>query len=188
MNTELWLTIIIALVGWIWAIIQFTCKRTWDKKDMLVAKRYDAYSQYMRKCEEINENMRNDPQSILSSFNEFCKNILKAEDQKEIESNLIEFNQQIFNYIKRSTIPLFIINQELNSLFLIASEELMEKLNEQKKLITDFNNEMQNYLNIIKDGGNFQNIDTLGQTKRWIRFTSLNDEIITLMRKEINVK
>ena len=55
MTTELWITIGIALIGWTWAIAQFLYKRRWQKKDMIATRRYDAYSQYMRKCEEINE-------------------------------------------------------------------------------------------------------------------------------------
>ena len=107
-----------------------------------------------------------------------------------INETVIEFNKKMFNYIQQLSTPLSIINQELNSLFIIASKELTEKLNEQKNLIIDFNNEMQNCLNRInvKDGNSFQVLNTLGQDNRWRRFISLNDEIITLMRQEIGVE
>jgi len=82
-----------------------------------------------------------------------------------------------------------IIKQELNALFLIASSELLTKLDELKDLITDFNDEAQNCLSRInvKDGNSFQVLNTLGQTARWQRFKELNEEIISLMRKEIDI-
>ena len=103
---------------------------------------------------------------------------------------MIELNQQMLDYIRRISAPLSIVNQELNVLLLIASKELVEKLEEQKSLITDLNNEMQNCLNKInvKDGTSFQVLNTIGQNNRWNRFTSLYNEIIALMRKEIDVK
>lgn len=189
MSTELWLTIIIAIIGWAWAIIQIIYKRKWQKKDALVARRYDAYFQYMRKCEEINENMRKDPRAIFNIAQEFVTKILNG-NNKEINDDLIEFNQQLLDYFKRACYLLTIINQESNSLLIIASKELLRKVEEQKKLIIDFNNEMQNCLNRIniKDGNSFQVLNTIGQDNRWHRLSSLNNEIITLMRKEIGIE
>lgn len=190
MDGELWITICIAIVGWIFAIVQFCYNRKWQKKDLLASKRYDAYSQYMRKCEEVNENMHKDPKMINDIFIKSFSEILVGKNQEEMNDALIEFNRKLFEYVKQSITPLSIINQELNSLLIIASNELIIKLNEQKDLITDFNNEMQNCLNSIniKDGNSFQNLRTIGQDNRWKRFISLNNEIISLMRKEIGVK
>jgi len=190
MTTELLITILIAIVGWIWAIAQFCYKRKWQKKDLLASRRYDAYSQYMRKCEEINEHMRKDPKMIYDTIIKSFSEILIGKNQEEINDALVKFNRQLLEYVKQFTTPLSIINQELNSLLIIASNELIKKLNEQKDLITDFNNEMQNCLNSIniKDGNSFQKLRTIGQENRWKRFTSLNNEIISLMRKEIGAK
>lgn len=189
MTTELWITIGIALIGWTWAIAQFLYKRRWQKKDMIATRRYDAYSQYMRKCEEINENMRKDPQAIYGITNDFISKILNG-NPEEIDAALIKFNQHILDYIQRSCSSLFIVNQEINTLLLIASEDLLKKLNEQKKLTTDFNNELQNCLNKInvKDGNSFKILETMGQHDRWSRFKTLNEEIISLMRKEIDIE
>lgn len=190
MTIELFITIIIAIVGWIWAIAQFCYKRKWQKKDELASRRYEAYSRYMRKCEEINENMRKDPQSILDKALEHFTTILISDSQNDINNTITNFNQQLFDYIKQASAPLYIINQEINSLLLIASADLIIKLKEQKDLITDFQNEIQKCLNSIniKDINSFQNLNTMGQEARWQRFISLNNEIITLMRKEIGVE
>lgn len=190
MTIELFITIIIAIVGWIWAIAQFCYKRKWQKKDELASRRYEAYSRYMRKCEEINENMRKDPRSILDKALEHFTTILISDNQDDINNTIANFNQQLFDYIKQASTPLYIINQEINPLLLIASADLIIKLKEQKDLITDFQNEIQKCLNSIniKDINSFQNLDTMGQEARWQRFISLNNEIITLMRKEIGVE
>lgn len=42
MTIELSITIIIAIIGWIWAITQFCYKRKWQKNDLLASRRYDA--------------------------------------------------------------------------------------------------------------------------------------------------
>lgn len=190
MTIELFITTIIAIVGWIWAIAQFCYKRKWQKKDELASRRYEAYSRYMRKCEEINENMRKDPRSILDKALEHFTTILISDNQDDINNTIANFNQQLFDYIKQASTPLYIINQEINPLLLIASADLIIKLKEQKDLITDFQNEIQKCLNSIniKDINSFQNLDTMGQEARWQRFISLNNEIITLMRKEIGVE
>lgn len=190
MTVELFATIIIAIVGWIWAIAQFCYKRKWQKKDLLASRRYDAYSQYMRKCEEINENMRKDPKNIFSVTMESLSKIMVLENEEDINYTLIEFNRQLFEYVNQFTIPLSIINQELNSLLIIASKDLTEKLNEQKSLITDFNNEMRNCLNIVnvKNVDSLQILETIGHEERWKRLISLNKEIVTLMRKEIGIE
>ena len=189
MTTELWITIGIAIIGWGWAIIQVIYKRKWQKKDALASRRYDAYFQYMRKCEEISENMRKDPQTIYNVIQEFVTKILNGNNEESNDA-VIEFNQQLLDYLKRSCSLLTIINQELNSLLIIASKELLEKVVEQKNLIIDFSNEMQNCLNKIniKDSNTFQILNTIGQENRWSRLSSLNNEIITIMRKEIGVE
>lgn len=189
MTTDLWITTGLALIGWTWAIAQFLYKRKWQKNDMLAARRYDAYSRYMRKCEEINENMRKDPHDIYRILNEFFVKSLEA-SAEEIPNVLANFNQQLFEYVKRSGDSLWIVNQELTPLLLIASPELSLKLKEQKQLITDFNNELQNCLNCvnIKDGTSFKALQTMGQDNRWPRFVSLTEEIIEVMRKEINIE
>lgn len=189
MTTELWITIGIAIIGWGWAIIQVIYKRKWQKKDALVSRRYDAYFQYMRKCEEISENMRKDPQAIYNVAQEFVTKILNGNNEESNDA-IIEFNQQLLDYLKCSCSLLTIINQELNSLRIIASKELLEKVVEQKNLIIDFSNEMQNCLNKIniKDSNTFRILNTIGQENRWSRLSSLNNEIITVMRKEMGIE
>ena len=189
MKIELIVTSIIAVIGWIWAITQFCYKRKWQKRDAIAARRYDAYSRYMRKYEEISENIRKDPHAAYGITNELMVKVMQGSSE-EINNAVINFNQQLLDYVKRSCEPLLIVKQELNALFLIASNDLLTKLDELKELITDFNDEVQNCLGQIniKDGNSFQVFNTLGQNTRWQRFKELNEEIIALMRKEIDIQ
>ena len=103
---------------------------------------------------------------------------------------LLKFNQKLIDFVKTSTEPLMIINQEISPLLLISSDNLSKKLLRLKDLNIDFNNEMQNCLSVIsaKDPNSFKKLETMGHDTRWAEFQELNNEIITLMRKEINIK
>lgn len=188
MNTESYIKIAIATGGWLLAIYQMIKNRKWQKKDLLANRRYDSYSNFMKKLEKINESVRNNPNTIYGLSNELMESILNGDIDKMNEA-LLNFNQKMLDYVKVATEPLLIINQEINPLLLIASDELVVKLNRLKELTTDFNNEMQNCLSKIntKDSNSFKHLETIGHVSRWKEFQSLNDEIITIMRKEINV-
>lgn len=182
-------TILIALGGWGFAFYQMKKNREWQKKDLLANRRFDAYSDFMKKLEEINESIRNNPNMIYGISNEFMASLLNGNTER-LDNAVLNFNQQLIDYVKTSVKPLLIINQEINPLLLVASDELVEKLNQLKELISDFNNEMQNCLSRInaKNSDSFKQLGTISHDNRWKKFQVLNDEILVIMRKEINVK
>lgn len=188
MSIELLVTIIIAIAGWIWAIIQISSKRKWQKKDAIREKRYEDYRCFMKKIDEINENMRKNPTSILNLPGDFLVQVLKP----DVDTNqvLIDFNQKIMDYVKKASEPLMIIKQEISALTLISSTELQKKLDRLKSLIVDFNNEMQSCLSKIdvKNLGSFKVLEPFAHDIRWKEFEALNEEIVALMRKELEVK
>lgn len=185
-----WITIAIALIGWTFGIIQFIAKRRWQKKDFLREKRLSTYQKYMNKIDEIGNSMNMNPISeTLGMLNDFIPSVLNGEPD-EIERALVKFNKKIIDNVKHSLTPLTIVNQELNELRLIASNELVEKIEELRSLTYDFSNEMQNGLSRIntKDPNSFVELKTIGTDQRNARFAALNEEIFKLMRKEINIK
>ena len=125
--------------------------------------------------------------SLLAILYSYLGNIESFENLSEA---LMQYNQSLIDMVKESTKPLLMINQEVNALTLIASEELREKLKCLKELVTDLNNEMQNCLSVVsaKDSNSFKYFETIGHNKRWVEYQKLYDEIVKLMRKEINVK
>lgn len=180
----------IAIVGWVFGIVQFVAKRKWQKRDILREQRFNAYKQYMNKMDEIASSMRLQPIAEMGgALNEFLPNVLKG-DSNSIDAALLNFNTKLFDNVKRSLEPLTIVNQELNELRLLASDKLVCKIDELKGLTTDLSNEMQNCLNQIncKDGNSFSALNAVGYDKRWSRFAVLNDEIFSLMRKELSIK
>ena len=185
-----WITSAIALFGWIFGIIQFVAKRKWQKKDFLREKRVQAYQKYMNKIDEIGNSMKMNPLSeTFVMLNDFIPSLLNGEPD-EFDQALIKFNTRLIEKIKQSLIPLTIVNQELNEIRLIASDELVEKIEELRNLTNDLSNEMQNCLNRIntKDPNSFAELKTIGTDQRKARFSKLNEEIFKLMRKEINIK
>lgn len=189
MGIDLIITIVIAIGGWAFGFYQMFKNREWLKKDLLANRRYDAYSSFMKKLEEITESIRNNPNMIYGITNDFMRTILNGTPEN-IDDAVWQYNQKLLDFVKTSTQPLLIINQEINPLLLIASDELKGKLNCLKTIIVDFNNEMQNCLSKInaKDSNSFKMLETVGHDERWKQFQTLNDEILALMREEINVK
>ena len=180
--------IILAFLGWSWGVIQFIVNRRLSNKDRKVERKYEAYSAYMKKADELMNNLRNDPNMIYGIYSDFMKIVLDGEEE-EINQALIKFNEQLLDFAKKASEPLMIIKQELNSLLIICSDELAIKIKELGSLTTDFNDEMQKALSMISpNDSNEMNrqLQTIGQNERWRRFETLNEEIIKLMRKEIN--
>lgn len=180
----------IAIAGWVFGFFQLLRKRKWEHQDSLRKERFEAYKAYMAKVDQINESMRFDPQEgIAKLLKDFFPRVISGE-ASSIETAVIDFNSQLLDCVKESLRPLSIVNQELNTLRLIASSRLVSKIDELRTLSQDLSNEMQNGLNQIniKDSSSFKSLETVGKTERWKRFSSLNDEIFDLMRKELEVK
>ena len=189
MKFELFVTIVIAIGGWAFGAYQMFKNRRWQQKDLLANRRYEEYNRFMRKLEQVNESIRKNPNLIYGMTNGFLKVVLKG-NEEEINTALLRYNQEILDFVKTSTEPLWIINQEISPLLLIASDDLSKLLSRLKELIEDFNNEMQNCLSkvIANDSNSFKMFETIGHDERWKEFKTLNDNIIQLMRKEINIK
>ena len=193
MTTELIVTIILAILGWVWAIIQYLTTRRWQKRDYLQQQRYDAYKGFMSKMDSVSEAMRDDPtKSIFSTVKEFTTSLVsdvtsEAYDPEEI---MLSFTNKVLEQTQKNCEPLQQMNGEINNIKLIASEKLLDKLNELQELNQDLYNEMMLALKAIgKDQiPNFDNLKTVGQQERWKRFRPLYDEIRTIMRKEIGIE
>ena len=193
MNTELIVTIILAISGWFWAIIQFLANRRWQKRDFLQQQRYDAYKGFMSKMDSISEAMRDDPtKSLFSMVREFMSSLVskmtsESYDQSEI---MLSFTNKLLEQTRRNCEPLQQINGEINNIKLIASEKLLEKLDELQELNVDLYNEMMLALNAIgkEQAPNIDNLKTVGQQERWKRFQPLYDDIRRIMRKEVGIE
>lgn len=189
MNTDQIITSILALGGWAFGFYQMYKNRKWQEKDLLINRKYDAYSSFMKKLDEINNSIRNNPNMIYGISNDLMQSILNG-DVDEMEDALLKFNQKLIDFVKTSTDPLRIINQEISSLLLISSESLKIKLIKLKELNTDFYDEMQICLSKIsaKDTNSLKVFETMGHDQRWKEFCNLHEEIMSLMRQEINVR
>lgn len=189
MTTELIITILIAAAGWIWAIFQFFTNRRWQKKDYIQQQRYEAYKGFMGKMDSISESMRNDPtKSVFSMIKEFMASLLASitSDSFDAGTATITFTNQLLDLTQKSCEPLQQINGEINSIKLIASDELLGKLDDLQALNQDLYNEMMLALKAVgkEQIPDFQELKTVGQQERWKRFESLYSEIRKIMRKK----
>ena len=190
METKDFIFIVLAILGWLWGIFQFIVSRRNQKRDKLIDRKYEAYSAYMKKVDEVMNNVRKSPDYILGLFSDFMK-VCISEDSEEIDNALIKFNEHILDYIKTATEPLLIVKQELNALLIICSNDLREKINELIALTTDYNNEMQECLSRMlptDSDSMIQELHNFTHNERWMRFQKLNDEILEKMRDEIDNK
>ena len=189
METKDYLIIGLGILGWFWGIVQFLLNRKYQKKDKAIDKRFEVYSNFMNQMDEINLSTRTDPKMIYGIPNEFMSIALTGDEDK-INEALIKLNADLLETTKKSLQPTMIVNQELNKLKLIASENLLPKINEYKILISDFTTEFQSVLNNISTIDDWEKnaikIQSMGQNERALRMKELWSDIENLMRDEID--
>jgi hypothetical protein len=188
METNDYIAIGIAVLGWTWAIIQFIISRKHQKHDKTLEKRFEVYSNFMNKMDEMNNKMRNDPKMIFGISSELMTTLLSGEEV-DMNNALIKFNTELVNMTKRSVEPLLIVNQELNKLKMVCSNEMLPKIEEYKKLTTDYGDEFQIVLNKLSSNKDIEitakELGNVGHQDRNIRLMILWKEIETMMRDEI---
>ena len=179
----------LGVLGWIWGIIQFRLNRKYQKADKAIEKRFDVYSDFMNKMDEMSLEMRKDPNTTYGISTEFMSEILTG-DEERINKALLKLNENLLETTRNSLQPMMIINSELNKLKLVASEKLLPKINEYKTLVNDYTNEFQTVLNSLSTSNdleyNAQKLQSIGFDERGKRMAKLWPEIENLMRDEID--
>lgn len=182
------LIISLGLLGWIWAVVLHILNRRNQKRDKALEKRFEVYSNFMDKADEISQNMRSDPKMIYGIATEFYAKIING-NEEEMNHALIDFNSELIEFTRKSVQPLMILNQELNRLKLVCSDKLLPKIEDYKTLANDFNDEFQLVINSISSKKDIEltakQLENIGHSKRTILMTELWKEIETLMRNEI---
>ncbi|KAF5081748.1 hypothetical protein DSECCO2_107190 [anaerobic digester metagenome] len=179
--------IVLAFLGWSWGIIQYFINCKLQREEKITDRRFDVYSGYMKKADELMNNIRTDPNMIYGIATDFYKQILTG-DEDQINDALIKFNEKLQEFVKKASEPLMILRQELSTLLLVCSKELRPMIEQYRFLATDFNNEFQNVLSTIStnDAQKMQEkLTTMGHDTRWRQFETLNEDILQLMRKEL---
>ncbi len=188
MEIKDYITIGIAVLGWTWAIIQFILSRKHQKLDKILEKRFEVYSNFMNKMDEMNNKMRTDPKMIFRTSSELMATLLSGEEE-DMNNALVKFNEELVNMTKTSVEPLLIVNQELNKLKMVCSNEMLPKIEEYKKLTTDYSDEFQIVLNKLSSNKDLEitakELGNIGHQDRNVQLMTLWKEIETMMRNEI---
>ncbi|PIV97008.1 MAG: hypothetical protein COZ16_02720 [Flavobacteriaceae bacterium CG_4_10_14_3_um_filter_31_253] len=179
---------VLGLLGWTWGIVQFLLTRRNQKRDKALEKRFEVYSAFMNKADEISQNMRTDPKMIYGITTEFFSRIISG-DEEEMNNALIDFNSELIEYTRKSVQPMMILNQELNKLKLVCSDKLLPKIEQYKQLANDYNDEFQIVLNKISTNKDInltaKELENIGHSNRTVLMGELWQEIEKLMRDEI---
>lgn len=188
METQDFITIGIAVFGWTLAIIQFILSRKHQKHDKILEKRFDVYSTFMNKMDEMNHKMRTDPKTIFGINPELMTTLLSGEEEN-VNKALVLFNTELVNMTKNSVESLLIVNQELNKLKMVCSKEMLLKIEEYKKLATDYSDEYQIILNKLSSNEDLEIIEkelrNVRHQDRSLQLIELWKDIETMMREEI---
>lgn len=189
MDTKDYFLIGIAILGWLWAIIQFTLNRKYQKSDKALDKRFEVYSNFMNKVDEMSMSMRTDPKMIYGIQTDLMVEILSG-DEERTNNALLKFNQDLLEMTKSSLQPMMIVNQELNKIKLVASENLLPKIVEYKTITDDYTNEFQAILGKLSLSNDLKYTAELWQSiehqEREKRMGELWEIIQKLMRDEID--
>lgn len=179
---------VLGLLGWTWGIVQFILTRRNQKRDKALEKRFEVYSTFMNKADEISQNMRTDPKMIYGITTEFYSKLING-DEQEINQALIDFNSELIDFTKKSVQPLMILNQELNKLKLVCSDNLLPKIEQYKQIANDYNDEFQIVLNKISINKDInltaKELENIGHSNRTVLMGQLWQEMEKMMRNEI---
>jgi hypothetical protein len=179
---------VLGILGWTWGIVQFILTRRNQKRDKALEKRFDVYSTFMNKADEISQNMRTDPKMIYGITTEFYSKLVNG-DEQEINQALIDFNSELIDFTRKSVQPLMILNQELNKLKLVCSDKLLPKIEQYKQIANDYNDEFQIVLNKISVNKDInltaKELENIGHSNRTVLMGELWQEIEKMMRDEI---
>ncbi|WP_211226568.1 hypothetical protein [Pedobacter glucosidilyticus] len=179
---------VLGLLGWTWGIVQFILTRQNQKRDKALEKRFEVYSTFMNKADEISQNMRTDPKMIYGITTEFYSKLING-DEQEINQALIDFNSELIDFTRKSVQPLMILNQELNKLKLVCSDKLLPKIEQYKQIANDYNDEFQIVLNKISINKDINltasELENIGHSNRTVLMGQLWQEMEKMMRNEI---
>jgi len=177
------------ILGFLFAVWQIILKRRFEKNDKLIDRRYEAYQGFMKLADEISYKIRQDPQNVFSLMNRYFDGIL-SDNPDDSQKALSEFNNEIFTFTQKSLEPLQIVNAELSKLRLICSKRLLVKIDEYKLLVESISNSTTSNLGLIvkEPEKYFKLIKSINDSNDMKRMKPLWDEILEMMRKELNIK
>ena len=111
MDIDLIITIIIAIVGWVFAFWQMYKNRQWQKRDALAERRYVIYSQFLAKVDEMASQMSNAPQKLMRDiYTEFVREIMQ--EGADADAATVKFSKKLADYVSDSIKPMWVFIQE----------------------------------------------------------------------------
>lgn len=191
MNLEVshWILIATTISGYAFALIQYFLKRKQAKKSLIAERKYIAYSNVLKKFDEVNKNIRINSAELLQSSADVFTKIISSNSQDEMNSALIQFNKKLNEQTTKAFQPLTILKEEQYSLKLLYSDKLKAKIEEYisiaDRLFSKYNSLLSN-LSIENAESIKEKFDPAKEDNDWQDVQNLVEEIIQIMRDEIN--
>ena len=188
LDIEQSITIIIALIGWFLAIYQFYSDKSAKKQYATLNMKFEAYSRCIKKLEEINSAANKEIASFLS-LGENMKNFFFG-NPEEIESSVNSICSDLVNMLINSTDRIVMLKQELQSTLLVASNDVCIIINQLIVLTEEFETEMRQCISTIShdDPMSFMNLKNITENTKWIQYKQKQEELLLLMRQELQIK
>lgn len=190
MEIGLIITIVLAIAGWGVAFWQMCLNRKWQKKDKLSDRRYEVYSQCLKRFDEISTNVQHTSEDLVrNKLSEFAIAVLEA--GTDIESLTCDFQGYMIDYMLNAVNPVVVMQRELSALKLVASKELLVIIEEMLSLATILYQESIALISKLirtNDLAMWQTVDITNINVHSKRFEELQNMLLCQMRKEIEVK
>lgn len=189
------ITGVIAIVGWVFVVVQARKNRNLQKTIEQKKMRHDAYRSFLKEIDAISKEMSISPMNTIQEIaKKYIAKILtinyqSADHEIILNECMSEMYNEMWSCIEHASKPLLLISQSIAAVELDATEELMPMLQELKALTESFNQEWQRALGSFpKDQQGLQKLSEIGKNDKWQHFVDLQSRIIQQMRKEISIE
>lgn len=191
LETSHWILIATTISGYVFAISQYYLKRKHEKQSQTTERKFQVYSEVLRKFDELNKNLRINSVELLNSSAEVFDKLIFSKTQEEKDTAITEFNKKLNEQTTKAFQPLYILKNEQYSLKLLCSNKLKEKLDQYimtaEKLFSNYGS-LLSTLSIANAEKIKEKFEPMKEDNDLIEIQNLLDEIIKIMREEINIE
>ena len=189
MDLELLIAIIVALIGWIIAIVKIRIAKKNKISTTIFEKRLSIYNEYFTKLDSINENITIDAEEYLQPvLNDLYDGIIS--NPESAGEHLIKLSKEMNEFTRKAGKSMNQAHSELNTLRFISTEKTREILNEYRtlsKMQLDALNDLYKTINLF-DKDNLINPDANSKLKEIGKELELiRDKLEIQMRKDLGV-
>lgn len=182
------LLIVLAVGGWVLAIVLLWQRWHTQKRTVALQKQLEAYRAYLLEADQLFQQVKTDPRAIYTLTFDFMHKALSG-GLEQSQQAAQHFQADIAAFILKINAPLNDLKKALDKLKPHGSKPILLKITELEHLIKDYTNELNlitKSLSTSSDANNeLQKLQTIGYERRTQWMESIHRELQSLMGKEI---